>query len=1297
MAQLVLGIGGSAAGNALLPSGISLFGAQISGATIGGFAGTMLGAGLDRQLIGGASRHGPRLTDLHVQTSTEGASIPLLFGRARLSGQVIWAARLTEHAETVPTGGKGGGPSRTDYRYSVSFAVGLCEGEIAGISHVWANGAPLDLAGLNCRIYRGSEDQSPDALIEAIEGAANTPAYRGLAYVVFEDLPLDAFGGRIPNLSFEVFRPARPSSGSLRLEERITGVDLIPASGEFSYATQAVVREAGLGRDVPENVNNLRGLPDFIAAIDDLEAQLPQCRSILLVTAWFGDDLRCGECRIRPGVETRDKITHPLTWSAAGEDRATAWLVTQEEGRPVYGGTPSDETLIAAMAELKARGFSVSLYPFILMDITAGNGLPDPWGGTEQAAYPWRGRISCHPAPGEAGSVDQTAEADAQVAAFFGSAAASGFAVAGGAVSYSGPAEWSFRRFILHHAALAKAGGADGFLIGSEMRGLTRVRGESGFPAVNALCDLAAEARLILGGGVRLSYAADWSEYFGYHPDDGSGDVWFHLDCLWSHPAIDAVAIDWYAPLSDWRDGHAHLDAGLAATPHDPAYLEANVEGGQGFDWYYASAADRLAQIRTPITDGGAGKPFVFRYKDIAGWWSNPHFDRPGGVEAASPTAWVPQSKPIWITEVGCPAVDKGANQPNVFTDPKSAESRLPHFSSGRRDDLIQRRYLEAVIHHWGPAAGHNPVSPLYGGPMIDPDAIHVWTWDARPFPDFPARSEIWADGANWRLGHWMTGRAGLATLADTVAEITGLCALDADVSSLDGLVTGYVIDGPVSGRAALETLAGAFGFRLSEGGAGVRFVAGGPDGVTDIAPGDLVLPDRGEVLQRLSSPAALLPENVRLRHIGDAEDYEIATAHARLTGQAGGLVHDLAWPLVADDGQARQWARDVLLDAHGRDERIAFALPPSWMALEPGDAIRIEGEGDGEIYQIDTASGAEARQVQASGWIPRAGTLRGSEPGHPGPAGRVSRPALALLDMPLLAEETGDRNGVLVAAYADPWPGQLALHAGPDENSLTARGQIGQRAAIGETLTGFKPGPAGRWAGTASVDIRLEGGHPASADALTVLNGANRLALRHEAGWTVFHFLGANLQEDGSYRLTGLLHGDLETPAEFEPGSDLVLLDRIPETLKLAGHERGEALVLRAGAARLPVQSQAYTQTNFTYAGRDLAPLSPVHLKWTQTEAGHLFHWIRRGRFGGDDWSAPDIPVGEARLAFQVCLFDGDVLVAEHETMAASFLLPPEMAASLYPPPPGNPRIRVAQISDRHGAGRAAEASFSL
>ena len=220
---------------------------------------------------------------------------------------------------------------------------------------------------------------------------------------------------------------------------------------------------------------------------------------------------------------------------------------------------------------------------------------------------------------------------------FCGSATPANFTPASDTVSFGGsPTDWGYRRFILHYAQLvAAAGGVDTFLLGAELRGLTALRdNHDAFPFVEGLCDLAENVRSVVGSATKITYGADWSEYFGHHPQDGSGDVFFHLDQLWAHPEIDAVGIDNYMPLSDWRDGD---DQGGNpdgfATPYDPAGLRAGIDGGEGFDWYYASSGARNSRTRTAITDGAYGKPWVYRYKDLASWWSNPHRNRKGGVE----------------------------------------------------------------------------------------------------------------------------------------------------------------------------------------------------------------------------------------------------------------------------------------------------------------------------------------------------------------------------------------------------------------------------------------------------------------------------------------------------------------------------------------------------------------------------------------------------------------------------------------------------------------------------------------
>jgi lysozyme family protein len=440
MATLALAVVGSAVGGALFPGTATLLGATITGAGVGAQLGALAGSVVDNALLAGRSKgvQGPRLSDLHVTSSTEGAPIPRLYGRARLGGQVIWATPFVEEVVSGSSGGGkglgsiGGSSASTSYRYYGNFAVALCEGEISGIGRVWADGAEIDRSLVAHRVYPGSETQAPDSLIAAVEGSDSAPAYRGLAYVVFEHLPLADYGNRIPQLSFEVYRAVEPFA------EAIRGVVLIPGSGEFVYAPEPVTRRFGVASSEAENTHTRLGGTDWAVALDQLKEALPNAQSVSLIVSWFGTDLRAQHCEVKPGVESAAKTTSPLSWGVAGVARDGAYVVSQRDGRAAYGGTPSDNSVIAAIADLKERGHEVTLTPFILMDVEEGNSLANPYGGTGQPAYPWRGRITIDPAPGVSGSPDKTAAA-AQIAAFVGTASQSDFSLTEGAVVYSGP------------------------------------------------------------------------------------------------------------------------------------------------------------------------------------------------------------------------------------------------------------------------------------------------------------------------------------------------------------------------------------------------------------------------------------------------------------------------------------------------------------------------------------------------------------------------------------------------------------------------------------------------------------------------------------------------------------------------------------------------------------------------------------------------------------------------------------------------------------------------------------------
>ena len=372
MAQIAFTALGQAAGSALLPQGISALGFQISGAALGSAVGSIVGGRIDGALFGNTTE-GPRLESLRIMESREGAGIPNIYGRMRVGGQVIWAARFRETRSTERIGGGKGGPRISNYTYTASFAVGLCEGVINRIDRVWANGELVALSDLPHRLYRGSEAQAPDPAIEAVEGAGQAPAYRGMAYIVFEDLPLEPYGNRLPQLSFEILRevPTEGADGAnAPLSARVTGVNLIPASGEFVYGTEPVRQHFFPNIETPENTHTATGRTDMLVSLDQLESDLPLVRDVALTVGWFGDDLRAGECLIKPGVEALGKKTEPYSWRVNGFDRGDALLISgAEEGAPNYGGTPSDRAVVQGIRELNARGMAVTMSPFLFMDV----------------------------------------------------------------------------------------------------------------------------------------------------------------------------------------------------------------------------------------------------------------------------------------------------------------------------------------------------------------------------------------------------------------------------------------------------------------------------------------------------------------------------------------------------------------------------------------------------------------------------------------------------------------------------------------------------------------------------------------------------------------------------------------------------------------------------------------------------------------------------------------------------------------------------------------------------------------
>lgn len=206
MGQLALSAAGAVVGGVIgtvVPGVGTMIGAEI-GWTIGGIAGALI-----------FRQKGPNPADIRIQDSAYGKAIPLVYGMYRVAGNMIWAGQ--PYVEDPGKGAGGKGPQQQ--KVHMSFALGLCAGPITSVRRIWANGKliydvsnPSNFAAIsgsnqmvsNFTVYPGDETQEPDPTMQAALGINATPAYRGLAYVVFNSLDLSQWGNYLPSFTFEV-------------------------------------------------------------------------------------------------------------------------------------------------------------------------------------------------------------------------------------------------------------------------------------------------------------------------------------------------------------------------------------------------------------------------------------------------------------------------------------------------------------------------------------------------------------------------------------------------------------------------------------------------------------------------------------------------------------------------------------------------------------------------------------------------------------------------------------------------------------------------------------------------------------------------------------------------------------------------------------------------------------------------------------------------------------------------------------------------------------------------------------
>ncbi len=561
----------------------------------------------------------------------------------------------------------------------------------------------------------------------------------------------------------------------------------------------------------------------------------------------------------------------------------------------------------------------------------------------------------------------------------------------------------------------------------------------------------------------------------------------------------------------------------------------------------------------------------------------------------------------------------------------------------------------------------------------------------------------MWGDGDNWRLGHWLTGRFSSGPLAETVSRLLEDFGFhDHNTGALAGTVPGFVIDRVMSARDALEPLQLAFFFDPLESGGEIVFRHRGAEPpVIEIEAGDLVeTRAEGALLTFTRGQETELPASAKVRFISSTGDYSQAVCEARRITGASGRVSQADLPLVLEGAQAEGIVETWLFESWAARERASFSLPPSQLAIEPGDSVRIAGADGGRLLRVTEIGEHGAREIEARSLDPEiyasgAGKDRRGRSGVPVIAGQ---PLVAFVDLPLLRGDEPAAAGY-VAATQTPWPGSVAIYGSPETTGYVLKGLATAPATVGVTLDDLPPGPEGRIDHASRLRVRVEGEALTSCTLLQLFSGRNVAAVCNVDGaWEVLQFANATLIGPGSYELTRLLRGQggteraMVTP--LAAGARFVLVNTALARLDLAASEIRLPYSWRFGPATRDIGDATFATASHTFTGLGLKPLSPVRVRASRSGGDVTISWLRRTRAGGDTWEAPEVPLGEDIESYEVDILDAGSVVRTLASSVPSVAYSAAEQSADFGAPQSSLDVRVYQLSASYGRGTPRAAS---
>lgn len=465
--------------------------------------------------------------------------------------------------------------------------------------------------------------------------------------------------------------------------------------------------------------------------------------------------------------------------------------------------------------------------------------------------------------------------------------------------------------------------------------------------------------------------------------------------------------------------------------------------------------------------------------------------------------------------------------------------------------------------------------------------------------------------------------------------------------------IDGYVLDRPISARQALEPLAQAFGFDAVISSGRLAFRGRAATIARALSADDLVLDRNGQPFELRRAQESELPRELRLVHMDGNNDYRQATVRSRRLAGAARRENAVELPMVTRRAEGQRLADQRLQEIWAGRETLELELSPRCIDLEAGDVVSLEVAGQPRLFRLTRISDGPTRRADARSVEPaiyRGAASGAAEIRRPKVTPRIAgRPDALILDLPVVQDTPPPLQSL--AAFADPWPGGLAIWRATEGMPFALAGIVAAPSIMGETLSALRPGPLWRTDWHAFVDVRLRGGGLASVAAEETLAGANALAFIDPAGQVeIVTAARGELIGARTFRLSQMVRGlggsEAAAARTLAAGARVVVLDGAEVALTTSLDDVGRQLRYRIGPPNADAASASMRELSAIVGTAPLRPLAPVRPRAKRLPSGIALSWVRRSRVGGDSWETVEVPLGEEIERYRVTIRAGGEVI---------------------------------------------------